>query len=68
MENNKKGFPSNLKVTSANDAAALRPFVSLSPMERERILTQLNTIGSKREIKNSNSLLKDPVSGRMETL
>lgn len=67
MENNKKGFPSNLKVTSANDAA-LRPFVSLSPMERERILTQLNTIGSKREIKNSNSMLKDPVSGRMETL
>lgn len=67
MDNNKKGFPSNLKVTSANDAA-LRPFVSLSPMERERILTQLNTIGSKREIKNSNSMLKDPVSGRMETL
>lgn len=68
MESNKKGFPPNLKITSAYDAAALRPFASLSPMERERILTRLNTVGSKREIKNNSDSHKDPISGRMETL
>ena len=68
MESNKKGFPPNVKITSAYDAAALRPFVSLSPMERERVLTQLNTIGSKKEIKEYNSIHKNSDSGRMETL
>ena len=68
MESNKKGFPPNVKITSAHDAVAMRPFVSLSPMERERVLTQLNTIGSKKEMKEYNEVHKDINSGRMETL
>ena len=39
-----------------------------NPMQQERILTHMNTIGSKEEMRRLDASRRDPESGMMDTL
>ena len=43
-------------------------FGDLSSMQRERFLTQMNTIGSKSEMRRFDASLRDADSGMLKTL
>ncbi|MBQ7874691.1 MAG: hypothetical protein IJ306_05980 [Oscillospiraceae bacterium] len=51
-----------------NDHKRVKPFESFNPMQQERILTHMNTIGSKEEMRRLDASRRDPESGMMDTL
>ena len=50
MDKNGKELPTGLRMALAQDPKAMRYFASLTPMQQERVITQIHTIGSKQEI------------------
>ncbi len=50
------------------DSESLQNFESLSASGRERVITQLHTIGSKAETRRFDALLRDSDSGMMKLM
>ena len=50
-----------------NDPKRIKPFGSFSPMQQERIITHMNTIGSKGEMRRLDASLRDPETGMIDT-
>jgi len=68
VANNEKGQTSQFKMALAQDPEAMRYFASLSPMQQERVMTQIHTIGSKQEMRHFVASMRNADSGRIETL
>lgn len=54
-------------VQAQGDPDAMRYFASLSPMQQERVITQIHTIGSKQEMRRFADAMRNADSGRRET-
>ena len=67
MVKDNKGPSSEFKTALAHDPEALRYFASLSPMQQERVLTQIHTIGTKQEMRHFVASMRNADSGRIET-
>ena len=52
MDKDKKELPLGFGMALAQDPKAMRYFASLSPMQQERVITQIHTIGSKQEMRH----------------
>lgn len=68
MVMNGKGLSPKPEKTPSQGENALRYFASLSPMQQERVITQIHTIGSKQEMRRFAASMRDADSGRIETL
>ncbi len=68
MAKNENGPSSQFKTALAQDPEAMRYFASLSPMQQERVMTQIHTIGSKQEMRHFVASMRNADSGRMDTL
>lgn len=68
MDKNGKELPTGLRMALARDPKAMRYFASLSPMQQERVITQIHTIGSKQEMRHFVDSMRNADSGRIETL
>ena len=67
-ENNEAGdVPLGLGMALAKDQKALKHFASLSDAERERMITMVHSIGSKREMQDFVASMRDSETGRKET-
>ena len=55
------------KVVPARFGENAARFSSYNPAQRERIITQMNTIGTKQEMRNFESSVRDPNTGMMNT-
>lgn len=51
-----------------NDEKRIKPFGDFTPMQQERIITHMNTIGSKNEMRRMKDSLKNVDSGMIEIL
>lgn len=49
MSSNKEKFKNAKGPEFENDPKKIKPFGTFNPMQQERILTHMNTIGSKKE-------------------
>ena len=67
MVKDNTGPSSEFKTALAQDPEALRYFASLSPMQQERVLTQIHTIGTKQEMRHFVASMRNADSGRIET-
>ena len=68
MDKDKKELPLGFGMALALDPKAMRYFASLSPMQQERVITQIHTIGSKQEMRHFVESMRNADSGRIETL
>ncbi len=50
-----------------NDRKKVRPFGTFEPMQQERIITHMNTIGSRSEMRRLDASLRDPETGMINT-
>lgn len=62
-----EGVPLGLGMALAQDQKALKHFASLSDAERERMVTMVHSIGSRKEMQDYGSLMRDSETGRKET-
>ena len=67
MDKDKKELPLGFGMALAQDPKAMRYFASLSPMQQERVLTQIHTIGTKQEMRHFVASMRNTDSGRIET-
>ena len=68
MDKDKKELPLGFGMALAQDPKAMRYFASLSPMQQERVITQIHTIGSKKGMRHFVESMRNADSGRIETL
>lgn len=68
MDKNGKELPAGFGMALAQDPNAMRYFASLPPMQQERVITQIHTIGSKQEMRHFVASMRNADSGRIETL
>jgi hypothetical protein len=68
MDENKNGLPNENEAASLENANAPKSFEQYSPMQQERIMTRIHTIGSKQDMRRFEASLKDNETGRVETL
>ncbi len=68
MDKNGKELSAGLEMMPPQDPKAMRYFASLFPMQQERVITQIHTIGSKQEMHHFVDSMRNADSGRIETL
>lgn len=68
MSSNREKLKSQGGPAFENDHKRVKPFGTFEPMQQERILTHMNTIGSRNETRRLNATLKNPESGMIDIL
>lgn len=68
MNRNEKELSEGFKAVAAQDRCSVSCFGSLSPMQQERVITRMHTIGSKQEMRRFMDSIKNADSGRIDTL
>lgn len=68
MDEKVNGLPDENKAEQEQNANAPNSFEQYSPMQQERIMTRIHTIGSKQDMHRFEASLKDNETGRVETL
>lgn len=58
------------KIRSAAESSdkKIKPFGSFSPMQQERILTHMNTVGTREEMRRADESMRNGESGMMDIL
>lgn len=67
MSSNREKLKPRVGPAFENDHKRVKPFGSFSPMQQERILTHMNTIGSKDEMRRLDASQRNPETGMMDT-
>ncbi len=62
-----EGVPLGPGMALAENQKALKHFASLSDAERERMITMVHSIGSRKEMQDYGSSMRDSETGRKET-
>lgn len=65
---NKKEEQKRFDRSAPENSKNIKPFGTFSPMQQERILTHMNTVGTRDEIRRSDKSMRDGESGMMDTL
>ena len=68
MSSNREKLKNNGGPAFENDHKRIKPFGTFEPMQQERILTHMNTIGSRREMRRLDASIRDPETGMIDTL
>ena len=50
-----------------NDRKQVKPFGTFTPMQQERIITHMNTIGSREEMRRLDASMRNADSGMIDT-
>lgn len=68
MNRNKKELSEGFETTAEEVGNSMSHFGSLSPMQQERVITKMHTIGSKQEMRRSMNSIRNVDSGRIDML
>ena len=68
MSSNREKLKKEAVSAFENGLKPAKPFGTFNPMQQERIITHMNTLGSKNEMRRFSESMKDSETGMMDTL
>ena len=68
MSSNREKLKSAGRAALYGDGKVIRPFADFNPMQQERIITHMHTVGSKEEMRRLDASLRNAETGEIDIL